>query len=88
MWRGAYAFLLFVRLYFALCPSYIHPDEHFQGPEVIAGKRREQPTVPYTSILTIPQAKSSAGLLIEPGSLRPRIPSAASSRSPWPMDSP
>jgi len=29
--------LLAVRLYFALAPSYIHPDEHFQGPEVIAG---------------------------------------------------
>ena len=28
--------LVAVRLYFALQPSYIHPDEHFQGPEVIA----------------------------------------------------
>jgi len=26
-----------VRLYFALSPSYLHPDENFQGPEVIAG---------------------------------------------------
>lgn len=25
-------------MYFALSPSYIHPDENFQGPEVIAGK--------------------------------------------------
>lgn len=30
--------LAIVRLYFALSPSYIHPDEHFQGPEVIAGR--------------------------------------------------
>ncbi len=32
-------FLLFVRVYFALCPSYLHPDEIFQGPEPIAGMR-------------------------------------------------
>ncbi|KAH8148141.1 uncharacterized protein LAJ45_07905 [Morchella importuna] len=37
MWRRVYLFLALVRLYFALSPSYIHPDEHFQGPEVIAG---------------------------------------------------
>jgi hypothetical protein len=30
--------LILVRLYFALSPSYLHPDENFQGPEVIAGK--------------------------------------------------
>ena len=29
--------LILVRLYFAFSPSYIHPDENFQGPEVIAG---------------------------------------------------
>jgi hypothetical protein len=38
MWRRVYLFLLLVRLYFALTPSYLHPDENFQGPEVIAGK--------------------------------------------------
>jgi len=38
MWRRAYLFLILVRLYFALSPSYLHPDENFQGPEVIAGK--------------------------------------------------
>jgi hypothetical protein len=38
MWRRAYLFLVLVRLYFALSPSYLHPDENFQGPEVIAGK--------------------------------------------------
>jgi hypothetical protein len=37
MWRRAYLFLVLVRLYFALSPSYLHPDENFQGPEVIAG---------------------------------------------------
>lgn len=31
-------FLVLVRLYFALSPSYLHPDENFQGPEVIAGQ--------------------------------------------------
>lgn len=38
MWTRTYLLLLAVRLYFALAPSYIHPDENFQGPEVIAGK--------------------------------------------------
>lgn len=28
---------LLLRIYFAFSPSYIHPDEQFQGPEVIAG---------------------------------------------------
>ncbi|KAL9055961.1 MAG: hypothetical protein Q9162_003257 [Coniocarpon cinnabarinum] len=37
MWRRAYLLLTLLRLYFALCPSYLHPDENFQGPEVIAG---------------------------------------------------
>ncbi|XMA12304.1 hypothetical protein WAI453_005095 [Rhynchosporium graminicola] len=38
MWRRTYLFLVLVRLYFALSPSYLHPDENFQGPEVIAGQ--------------------------------------------------
>ncbi|KAL3425702.1 GPI mannosyltransferase 4 [Phlyctema vagabunda] len=38
MWRRVYLFLVLVRLYFALTPSYLHPDENFQGPEVIAGQ--------------------------------------------------
>ncbi|KAF2263835.1 hypothetical protein CC78DRAFT_533619 [Lojkania enalia] len=38
MWRRTYFFLLLVRIYFALSPSYLHPDENFQGPEVIAGR--------------------------------------------------
>lgn len=39
MWRRVYLLLVLVRLWFALSPSYLHPDENFQGPEVIAGKR-------------------------------------------------
>lgn len=38
MWTRTYLALLVVRLYLGLQPSYIHPDENFQGPEVIAGK--------------------------------------------------
>lgn len=37
MWRRTYLLLVAVRLFFALSPSYLHPDENFQGPEVIAG---------------------------------------------------
>ena len=37
MWRRTYFLLVLVRLWFALSPSYLHPDENFQGPEVIAG---------------------------------------------------
>ncbi|KAI7187475.1 hypothetical protein D0869_11560 [Hortaea werneckii] len=39
MRRGSlYLFLVLVRIYFAISTSYIHPDEHFQGPEIIAGE--------------------------------------------------
>ncbi|EFW98991.1 alpha -mannosyltransferase [Grosmannia clavigera kw1407] len=38
MWRRIYFLLFFVRLWFAMSPSYLHPDENFQGPEVIAGE--------------------------------------------------
>jgi hypothetical protein len=38
MWRRTYLLLLLLRVYFALSPSYLHPDENFQGPEVFAGK--------------------------------------------------
>lgn len=37
MWRRTYLLLLLIRVYFALSPSYLHPDENFQGPEVYAG---------------------------------------------------
>ncbi|EPS38378.1 hypothetical protein H072_7890 [Dactylellina haptotyla CBS 200.50] len=36
--RRLYLCLALVRLYLAISPSYIHPDEHFQGPEVVAGE--------------------------------------------------
>jgi phosphatidylinositol glycan class Z len=38
MWRRIYFLLILIRIYFALSPSYLHPDENFQGPEVIAGE--------------------------------------------------
>ncbi|TKA70236.1 hypothetical protein B0A55_06875 [Friedmanniomyces simplex] len=38
MSRRLYLFLVCLRLYFALSPSYIHPDEHFQGPEITTGE--------------------------------------------------
>lgn len=37
MWRRSYLLLVAIRLWFALSSSYLHPDENFQGPEVIAG---------------------------------------------------
>lgn len=37
MWRRTYLLLVLIRLWFALSPSYLHPDENFQGPEIIAG---------------------------------------------------
>ncbi|KAL2825579.1 Alg9-like mannosyltransferase family-domain-containing protein [Aspergillus cavernicola] len=44
MWRRTYLILLLIRVYFALCPSYIHPDEHFQGLEVFAGQILSYPS--------------------------------------------
>ncbi|KAH0596353.1 hypothetical protein MHUMG1_06214 [Metarhizium humberi] len=38
MWRRTYLLLVLIRLWFALSPSYLHPDENFQGPEIIAGQ--------------------------------------------------
>lgn len=51
MWRRTYLLLLLVRVYLALCPSYIHPDENFQGPELFAGKGC---AAPYSSSPTKP----------------------------------
>lgn len=42
MWRRTYLLLALIRLWFALSPSYLHPDENFQGPEVIAGMSAAQ----------------------------------------------
>ncbi|EAW12512.1 glycosylphosphatidylinositol-alpha 1,2 mannosyltransferase smp3 [Aspergillus clavatus NRRL 1] len=44
MWRRTYLLLLLVRVYFALSPSYLHPDENFQGPEVFAGRTLSYPS--------------------------------------------
>ncbi|KAL5342990.1 Alg9-like mannosyltransferase family-domain-containing protein [Aspergillus crustosus] len=44
MWRRTYLVLLLIRVYFALSPSYIHPDEHFQGLEVFAGRLLSYPS--------------------------------------------
>ena len=41
MWRRIYLVLWLVRFYFALSPSYIHPDENFQGPEIITGRHHQ-----------------------------------------------
>lgn len=39
MARRVYLLILFLlRLFLAVSPSYIHPDENFQGPEIVAGK--------------------------------------------------
>lgn len=35
--KVAYFLLLFVRLACAVLPGYLHPDEHFQSVEIIAG---------------------------------------------------
>ncbi|KAL1302517.1 hypothetical protein AAFC00_002904 [Neodothiora populina] len=44
MWGGVYLCLVLLRLYIALSPSYLHPDEHLQGPEVITGRVFSFPT--------------------------------------------
>ncbi|KAL4980253.1 GPI mannosyltransferase 4 [Aspergillus desertorum] len=44
MWRRTYLLLFLIRAYFALSPSYIHPDEHFQGLEVFAGRILSYPS--------------------------------------------
>jgi hypothetical protein len=41
----AFFVLAVVRLHFALSPSYIHPDEHFQGPEVVVGPHSRLPSL-------------------------------------------
>lgn len=58
MWRRTYLALVLLRLYFAVSPSYLHPDEHFQGPEVIAGTHCTIQRV-YTRVTDpVQQAKS------------------------------
>lgn len=50
MWRRTYLLLLVVRLWFALSPSYLHPDENFQGPEVIAGESVPDESSPFARV--------------------------------------
>ena len=77
MWRRLYFILILVRLYFALSPSYIHPDEHFQGPEVIAGERLQNFHF-RSSHLTVTQAKFWAIQSTKPGNLLQPLRFAAS----------
>jgi GPI mannosyltransferase 4 len=51
MWTLSYLLLLLVRLYFTFSPSYLHPDEHFQGPEVIAGQNSRPGRIPFETDL-------------------------------------
>ncbi|KAA8898554.1 hypothetical protein TRICI_006509 [Trichomonascus ciferrii] len=37
-WRGIFFVTILLRTYFSISNSYIHPDEHFQGPEAVADK--------------------------------------------------
>ncbi|EEH10465.1 GPI mannosyltransferase [Histoplasma capsulatum G186AR] len=46
MFRRTYLLLLVVRIYFAFSPSYLHPDENFQGPEIFAGQIFNYPSKP------------------------------------------
>jgi hypothetical protein len=82
MWRRVYFLLILVRVYFALSPSYLHPDENFQGPEVIAGTcaMRKTPSQTPRNPTDHPQAVSSTIPSTKPGNSPRRIPSAASSR--------
>lgn len=63
MWTRIYLTLVAIRLYFALSPSYIHPDENFQGPEVIAG--RSSSLAPMQVILPS-QLESPNSLILSP----------------------
>ena len=72
MWTRTYLVLLVVRLYLALQPSYIHPDENFQGPEVIAGMS-PKPFGYSSSTLSSPSSSSSSS----PPIVITSLPSAA-----------
>jgi len=68
MWRRLYLALAVLRLYLALSPSYIHPDEHFQGPEVVAGKSNAMNGDLRYQNLTLFQAPYMVGLHTRLGS--------------------
>lgn len=77
MWRRTYLLLLVLRIYFALSPSYLHPDEVFQGPEVISGSH-QQCDVLRIAFADASQALSSHILSIGRGSGPQNIPFAVS----------
>lgn len=78
MWRRIYLLLVAVRLYFALQPSYIHPDEHFQGPEIISGRDISCDHRTINALMLHPQARSLAGQHTKLGSSHPIIQPAVS----------
>jgi hypothetical protein len=80
MWRRVYFLLILVRVYFALSPSYLHPDENFQGPEVIAGMSTMCAETRDSQQLTRCQDASSPTPSTKHGSSPQRTPSAAPSR--------
>jgi hypothetical protein len=60
MWRRSYLLLVVIRLWFALSPSYLHPDENFQGPEVIAGESPPLCVAPPSRLFCACHARHSA----------------------------
>ena len=76
-WQCLLLFSIFaaIRLHFACSNSYIHPDEHFQGPEVIIGMWT--PCLPYKPsrlFAQLLQGTSLAGNHLSHGNLRHTIP--------------
>lgn len=78
MSRRVYLLLVLLRLYLALSPSYLHPDEHFQGPEVIAGLSVSR-LLFFSALIIITQDASFPSLPISHGSSHLMHPSEASS---------
>lgn len=62
--------LLLVRVYFALSPSYLHPDENFQGPEVFAGESRS-PALRLHGRAVVVQLPRDRSLMSAPEDTRP-----------------
>lgn len=59
MWTRTYLALLLVRAYLAISPSYIHPDENFQGPEIAAGKSRHSGILTFSHHFLVSDASLS-----------------------------
>lgn len=74
MWRRTYLLLVLVRLWFAVSPSYLHPDENFQGPEVIAGMCTcPPPGHAPRHVASLAQSRSPSAPLQQPRSRRARL---------------